>query len=139
MSSDVEGKLDFVAVADLIAIEGTEGAPGRGLSEPTLVQITHKRVTTGKDFWDALIDDPSLKHRVEDQVGREGNEDNQLRIVEFKVSHSRALDQAGAEPTPAGVDRQLGLPRRRRPRPLSSPCVLCGPNSKHPIRRKPRP
>jgi hypothetical protein len=78
-----------------------------------LVQITHKRVTTGKDFWVALIDDPSLKHRVEDQVGREVNEDDQLRIVEFKVTHSWALEQAGADPTPAGVDRRLGRPGRR--------------------------
>jgi hypothetical protein len=110
---DVEGKLDFLAVADVIAIEGTEGAPGRGSSEPMLVQITHRRVTTGKDFWDALIDDPSLKHRMEDQVGREVNEDDQLRIVEFKVTHSWALEQAGADPTPAGVDRRLGRPGRR--------------------------
>ena len=50
---------------------GFLGAPGRGSSEPMVVQITHKRVTTGKDFWDALIDDPSLKRRVEDQVGRQ--------------------------------------------------------------------
>src|SRR5579859_536470 len=82
---DVDGRLDFLAEADVIAIEGGEGKAGRA-GEPLLIQITHKRMMTGKAFLEGLIDDPSLKHQVEDQIGREVVESDQLRIVEFKLT-----------------------------------------------------
>jgi hypothetical protein len=79
---DVEGWFDFLAEADVIAIEGTQDRAG-GSPDPTLIQITSKRTLAGKVFLDSLMEDPSLKHRVEEQIGREVTEEDQLRIVEF--------------------------------------------------------
>ena len=76
---DVDGRYDFLAEADVIGVEGTQEKLGRS-GEPTLVQITHRRAITGKEFLEGLMDDPSLKHRVEEQVGREVDDDDQLRI-----------------------------------------------------------
>jgi hypothetical protein len=58
---------------------------------------------TGKDFLERLMDDPTLKHRVEEQVGREVAEDDQLRIVEFKVTYAWALERARSDDSAAGV------------------------------------
>ena len=41
--------------------------------------------------------DPSLKHHVEEQVGREVTENDQLRIVEFKVTYAWAVERARKE------------------------------------------
>lgn len=90
---DVEGRLDFLSESDVISIERTAD-PARGIKDPTLIQITHRRVVSGKDFLAALADDPSLKHRVEEQIGREVTESDQLRIVEFKVTHMWAIERA---------------------------------------------
>jgi hypothetical protein len=109
---DVEGRLDFLADADVIAIEGGEGKSGR-VGEPLLIQITHKRMMVGRDFLESLMDDPSLQHRVEEQIGREVAEDDQLRIVEFKVTSQWAIEQAGADASPAGLDERIGKPPPR--------------------------
>jgi hypothetical protein len=90
---DVEGRFDFLAVADVIAIEGAEDKKG-GSRDPLLIQITHKRMMTGKGFMGTLIGDPTLKHRVEEQVGREATEHDQLRIVEFKLIYAWVIERA---------------------------------------------
>jgi hypothetical protein len=109
---DVDGRLDFLAVADVIAVEGTEGK-ARGPDEPILIQITHKRIMTGKAFLESLMDDPSLKHQVEEQIGREVAEEDQLRIVEFKVTYQWAIEQARSGGAPSEVERRLGRPDRQ--------------------------
>ncbi len=95
---DVEGRFDFLAEADVISIEGTQDRAG-GSPDPTLIQITNKRTLSGKVFLDSLMDEPSLKHRVEEQIGREVTEVDQLRIVEFKVTYDWAIERARS---PAG-------------------------------------
>jgi len=109
---DVEGRLDFLAEADVVAIESGEGKAGRA-GEPLLIQITHKRMITGEEFLESLIDDPSRKHQVEEQVGREVTEGDQLRVVEFKLTYQWAIERAGSDPSPVGLDTRLG---RRPPR-----------------------
>jgi hypothetical protein len=109
---DVDGRLDFLAEADVIAIEGGEGKFGRA-GEPLLIQITHKAMIAGKDFLESLMDDPSLKHRVEEQIGRDVAENDQLRIIEFKLTSQWAVEQAGSDASPAGVDKRLGRPGPR--------------------------
>jgi hypothetical protein len=99
---DLDGRLDFLSEADVIAIEGTEDKAGSS-GDPILIQITHKRMITGKAFLERLMDDPTLKHRVEEQVGREVAEDDQLRIVEFKVTYAWALERARSDDSAAGV------------------------------------
>ncbi len=109
---DVDGRLDFLAVADVIAVEGQEGK-ARGLEETTLIQITNKRMMKGKIFLEGLMEDPSLKHRVEEQIGREVTEEDQLRIVEFKVTYQWAIEKSRSGDAPVGTDRGLGRPTRR--------------------------
>jgi hypothetical protein len=99
---DVDGRLDFLGEADVIAIEGTKGKVG-SVDEPTLIQVTHKRTISGKVFLDSLVDDPTIKHRVEEQVGREVTEADQLRIVEFKLTYAWALERARSASPAAGV------------------------------------
>jgi hypothetical protein len=101
--------VDFHATAGLIAIEGGEGKIGR-TGEPLLIQITHKTIMAGKHFLECLVDDPSLKHRVEEQIGRDITESDQLRIIEFKLTSQWAIEQAGSDASPAGVDKRLGRP-----------------------------
>jgi hypothetical protein len=110
----VDGRLDVLAVTDVIAVEGPEGRT-RGSDEPVLIQITNKRMMTGKAFLQSLLDDPSLKQQVEEQVGREVAEDDQLRIVEFKVTSRWAIEQFRSDDTPGGgildlKDRRVAEP-----------------------------
>ena len=93
---DVEGHFDFLEVADVIAIEGVES---RLDHEPILIQMTHKRTMSGKAFLESLLEDPSLTHRVEGQVGREVTEHDELRIVEFKRTYQWAVDRARGSDT----------------------------------------
>jgi hypothetical protein len=65
---DVGGQYDFLAEADVIAVEGPQEEGGRS-GEPTLIQITNKQTITGMDFLDSLMVDPSLNHRVKEQIG----------------------------------------------------------------------
>lgn len=90
---DVDGRYDFLAEADVIAVEGPQEEGGRS-GEPTLIQITNKQTITGKDFLDSLIDDPTLNHRVKEQIGREVSETDQLRVLEFKVTHDWVIQRA---------------------------------------------
>ncbi len=62
--------------------------------QPTLIQITHKRMMSGEAFLETLVDDPTLMHEVRQQVGREIAEKDQLRIVEFKPIYQWAIDRA---------------------------------------------
>jgi hypothetical protein len=94
---DVEGQFDFLEVADVIAIEEAQSKFG-GAGEPVLIQIIHKGTMPGKAFLESLVEDPSLKHRVEEQVGREVNEQDQLRILEFKQTRQWAIDRAQGRP-----------------------------------------
>ena len=89
----IDDRFDGLAVADVIGIEGTEGKLGTP-GEPILIQITHKRMIAGKAFLEGLVEDPTLKHRVKDQVGREVTGDDQLRIVEFKITHAWTINRA---------------------------------------------
>jgi hypothetical protein len=93
---DVEGRLDFLAVADVIAIEETDGRANKS-GEPTLIQITHRRVVPGAAFLKSVIDDPGLSHQVRVQIGREVTENDQVQIIEFKVTYLWAIEKAGAE------------------------------------------
>lgn len=92
---DVEGRLDFLQEADVIPVEGTvdqvDGKKGQ-----ILIQITHKGVVSGKDFLDSLVEDPTLKHRVQDQIGREVTESDRLHMVEFKLTYGWAIERARA-------------------------------------------
>jgi hypothetical protein len=103
---DVEGRLDFLAETDVIAIEESENKK-RGSDEPTLIQITHKRSMGGAALLDLMMEDPSLKHRVDGQIGRELLDADQVRIVEFKRIHRWALEKAGSA-LPKGMDERLG-------------------------------
>jgi hypothetical protein len=106
---DVEGRLDFLAETDVIALEATE-SKGRGSNEePTLIRITHKRSVSGAVLLDLMMEDPGLKHRLEQQIGRELLKEDQVRIVEFKRIHRWALEQAGSD-LPEGMDERLGRP-----------------------------
>jgi hypothetical protein len=89
----VDDRLDFLAVADVIGIAGTEGKLGTP-GEPILIQITHKRMIPGKAFLESLEDDPTVMHEVRQQIGREVAENDQLRIVEFKTTYEWAIDRA---------------------------------------------
>jgi hypothetical protein len=89
----VDDRFDFLAVADVISIAGTEGKLGTP-GEPILIQITHKRMVSGQAFLESLMDDPSLMHEVRQQIGREVAENDQLRILEFKTTHQWAIDRA---------------------------------------------
>jgi len=89
---DVGAELDFLEEADVIGIEGTQDKVG-GTGGPILIQVTNKRKIAGKAFLSALEDDPTLKHRVEEQIGREVTEKDQLRIVEFKVVYAWAVER----------------------------------------------
>jgi Restriction endonuclease len=90
---DVEGRLDFLAVTDVIGVEGTAGKVG-GAGEPILIQITHKRTMTGKEFLESLVDNPTLKHQVEEQVRQAVTEADQLRILEFKRICDWAIERS---------------------------------------------
>jgi hypothetical protein len=105
---DAEGRFDYLAEADAIAIEETE-SKSRGSEEPTLIQITHKRAASGAALFDLMMEDPGLKHRVESQIGRELLDSDQVRIVEFKRIHRWALEQAGSD-LPKGMDKRLRRP-----------------------------
>jgi hypothetical protein len=89
----VDDRFDFLAVADVIGIAGTEGKLGSS-GEPILIQITHKRTTPGKAFLESLIDDPTLMHEVRLQIGREVAEHDELRILEFKLTYQRVMNSA---------------------------------------------
>jgi hypothetical protein len=93
----VDDRFDFLAVADVIGIAGTEGKLGTA-GEPILIQITHKRTISGKEFLANLIDEPTLMHEVRHQVGRDVAEDDQLRILEFKLIYQWAIDRARSKP-----------------------------------------
>jgi hypothetical protein len=93
---DVDGQYDFLAEADVIAVEKSQ-EEGRRSGEPTLIQITNKRTMVGKDFLDSLMDDPGLNHRVKEQIGREVNETDQLRVLEFKVTHDWMIERAQSQ------------------------------------------
>ena len=84
------------------AYEGTQDKVG-DTGGPILIQITHKRMITGKAFLEGLMEDPTLKHRVEEQIGREVTEDDQLRIVEFKVTYAWTLERARSDNSATGV------------------------------------
>ena len=92
---DVEGRLDFLQEADVIPVEGTVDQVGNKKS-PILIQITHKRVVSGKEFLDSLVEDPTLKHRAQEQIGREVTESDRLRIVEFTLTYDWTLERARA-------------------------------------------
>lgn len=88
----VDGAFDFLEEADVIGIEGTQDKVS-GTGGPTLIQITNKSKIAGKAFLAGLKDDPGLKHRVQEQIGREVAEKDQLRIVEFKVVYAWAIER----------------------------------------------
>lgn len=92
----VDERFDFLAVADVIGIEGTEGKLGTP-GEPILIQITHKRMMLGKAFLESLKDDPTLMYEARQQIGREVAENDQLRILEFKPTYQWAIDRARSE------------------------------------------
>ena|ERR1700733_3977421 len=94
----VDDRFDFLAVADVIGIAGTEGKLGTA-GEPILIQITRKRTMSGKAFLDSLIDDPTLMHEVRQQSGREVAEGDELRILEFKMIYQWAIDRARSKPS----------------------------------------
>ena len=89
----VDDRFDFLGVADVIGIAGTAGKPGSS-GEPILIQITHKRTVPGNAFVKSLIDDPTMLHEVRQQIGRELAEDDELRILEFKVTYQWVIDRA---------------------------------------------
>lgn len=89
----VDDRFDFLAVADVIGIEGTEGKLGTP-SEPILIQITHKRTVPGEVFLENLKDEPTLTYDSRQQIGREVAENDQLRILEFKPIYQWAVDRA---------------------------------------------
>jgi hypothetical protein len=97
----VDDRFDFLSVADVIAIEGTEGKPGTP-GEPTLIQITHKRMLPGKAFLESLKDDPTLMYETRQQIGRDVAENDQLRILEFKITYQWAVDRARAQSAKGG-------------------------------------
>lgn len=107
MLYDVEGRFDFLAETDVIAIEGSESKGRSSSEEPMLIQITHKQSVSGRVLLGLMMEDPGLKHRVEEQVGREVLEADQVRIVEFKRTYRWALEQAGSD-LPNGMDERLG-------------------------------
>lgn len=94
----VDNRFDFLAVADVIGIAGTEGRLGSS-GEPILIQVTHKRTTLGKAFLESLIDDPTPMHEVRRQIGREVAEDDELRILEFKLTYQRVIGHARSGPS----------------------------------------
>jgi hypothetical protein len=94
----VDDRLDFLAVADVIGIEGTEGKLGTS-GEPILIQITHKRMLPGKAFLESLKDDPTLMYEARQQIGRDVAENDQLRVLEFKTTYQWAVDRARSEPS----------------------------------------
>ena len=89
----VDDRFDFLAVADVVGIAGTEGKLGTP-GEPILIQVTHKRTVSGKAFLESLVDDPSLMHEVRQQIGREVAENDQLRILEYKTTHQWIIHRA---------------------------------------------
>jgi hypothetical protein len=89
----IDDRFDFLAVADVIGIAGTEGKLGTA-GEPILIQITHKRTMPGKAFLEWLVNEPSLMHEVRQQIGREVAESDELRILEFKMTYQWAIDRA---------------------------------------------
>jgi hypothetical protein len=89
----VDDRYDFLAEADVITVEKSRDE-GRRSGEPTLIQITNKRTKVGKDSLDSLMDDPGLNHRVLEQIGREVTDTDQLRILEFKVTHEWAIKRS---------------------------------------------
>ena len=79
----VDDRFDFLEVADVIGVEGTDGRRG-STGEPTLIQITHKRTMLGKAFLESLVDDPTLMHEVPQQIGREVAEsDHRSRAIDI--------------------------------------------------------
>jgi hypothetical protein len=89
----VDDRFDFLAVADVIGIEGTE-VRLRAPDEPILIQITHKRMVPGEVFLESLKADPTLTYESRQQIGREVTENDQLRILEFKPIYQWALGRA---------------------------------------------
>jgi len=93
---DVDGRYAFLAEANVVAVEGSLDEAGRS-GEPILIQINNKQMITDEDFLDSLVDDPSLNHRVKEQIGREASETDQLRMLEFKVTHDWAIERAQSQ------------------------------------------
>jgi hypothetical protein len=82
----VDNRFDFLGVADVVGIAGTEGKL-RSSGEPILIQITHKRTVPGNAFLESSTDDPTLLHEVRQQIGRDVAEHDELRILEFKMTY----------------------------------------------------
>jgi len=95
----IDDRFDFLAVADVIGIPGTEGKLGTA-GEPILIQITHKSLTSGKAFLESLTDDPTLMHEARQQIGRDVAESDELRILEFKTTHQWVIDRARSGSSP---------------------------------------
>jgi len=102
----LDDRLDFLNVADVIGIEGTEGKLGS--PGPVLIQITHKQVIEGDRFLEAVKSDPTLMHEVQLQVGRDVSAGDQLRTLEFKQIYEWAIERARSSGAPSPPGRAPG-------------------------------
>lgn len=84
-----DDRFDFLAVNDVIGIEGTESRD----TERTLIKVTHKRQESGTEYLAQHKDDPMAARNLEDHIGRQIEPSDTITVIEFKRVYDWQLEQ----------------------------------------------
>lgn len=83
-----DGKYNFLSQGDIIPIAGASKG-----NEQAFIKITHKFKTTVKDYLNKRTGDFQLRMSMEQQLGRQLAEDEEVNVYEFKEVYKWELEK----------------------------------------------
>jgi len=87
---DCDAKYDFLEPSDVISVAKSEGVDGKRV----LIKITNKKKLEVDAYLAQQDSDPTLKSRIEQQIGRSLTSENSLVIYEFKRIYDWQLEKS---------------------------------------------